>query len=331
MSATTSGAIRVLLDRLAAQDRALALRDIASGLTDTGDYAAAGNLADMLQSYPDADADGILQKFLLDSIADGHAKPAAFVCRSSPSILAALSKRASRSLDAEAASLRANGSFITDDSFHPEYSGSSSDQFSDIVQCNLGFLLHVFRLSSDDRPLDIGQDVARSMIPYLLAKDESSFSTAREAMFALLGAIQRRTVIVEDIATEPSFHQEIWSSCIESVSRVTDENPHYSTALQIWLRWLDLPLDPDLCRDLFNSDEYWEVLLYGLFDEHDFESIKACLHIIRMSLALAVEQDIEVQCSHVKLVGTKAAKSKSNVMEQVSQFPFLSVISHDTH
>ncbi|GAB7339569.1 hypothetical protein MBLNU457_6174t1 [Dothideomycetes sp. NU457] len=310
MAVTVPGAFRVLLDHLSSQDRASALRDIASGLSQTGDYAAAENLSDALQSYPDPDTTELLQKFLLDSIALGHAKAAALVCHNSPSILDVLLKRTASSLNAEAASLRANGSFITDDTFCPEYSGSSSDKFSGIVQCNLGFLLHVFRLSSEQRPLHINQNVARSIIPYLLAKDESSFRTSRDAMFALMGAIQRRTVIVEDDATGTPFHHEIWSSCIDSVFSITDENPHYSTALQIWLRWLSLPPNSGLCQRLFNSDQYWEILLHGFYDQHDFESLKAYLHIIRMSLAIAVEQDIEVQCSYMKLVGTKASKMK---------------------
>lgn len=318
MSTTVSGALRVLLDYLSAQDRALALRSIASGLTVTGDYAAAENLADMLQSYPDSAATELLQKSLLDSIALGHAKTAAFVCRNSPSMLDVLLKRASGSLDAEAASLRANGSFITDGCFHPEYSGSSSGDYSGTVPCNLGFLLHVFRLSSDRRPLRIDQNVVWSIFPYLLAKDESAFYTSRETMFALMRAIKSRAVIVEDIAT---VHQELWSSCIEPVFRLTDENPHFSTALQMWLRWLNLPLNAELCHKTFNNDEYWDSVLSALFDEHDFESIKACLHITRMSLAIAVEQDIEVRCSHVKLVGTRAAKCRSNVMKQVHVSP----------
>jgi len=316
MSVTVPGAFRVLLDHLSAHDRASALRDIASGLMDAGDYAAAENLAGILQSYPDPDATELLQRFLLDSIALGHAKAAALVCRNSPSILDVLMQRASTSLDAATASLRrADDSFITDECLDPEYTESSSDEFSGIVQVNLGFLLHVFQLSSDKRPLGIDQNIARSIMPYLLVKEESSFSIARQAIFALMGAIQRRAVIVEDIATGPSFRQEIWSSCIGSIFELTDENPHYSTALQMWLRWLNLPLDPDLCYKTFNNDGYWQILLYGLFAEHDFESIKACLHITRMSLAIAVEQDIEVQCSHVKLVGTKAAKCRSNVIK----------------
>jgi len=309
MLAVSPNAFRVLLDRLPPPDRALALRDIARGLVDSNDYAAAEHLAVVLKDYPDPDATGLLQEFLLASIGSGYAKPVALVCLNSSSIRDELLEKTSSGLNSEATTLRTQEAFITDGCFHPDYRGSSSGVFSGVVQCNLGFLLHIFRLSSIDNSLDINQSVLRSIFPYLLAKDESYFSTARDAMFALMGAIQRRTVVVIGSATEPSLNQEIWSSCVGSITRMVEDSPHFPTALQIWLRWLDLPLERDLCHKIFNNDEYWEVLLYTLF-EGGYEQIKACLHVMRMSMAIAVERDVEVRSTHMTLVGTKSAKSK---------------------
>jgi len=313
MSTVSGNVFRVLLDRLPPSDRALALRDIARGLHESQDYNAAKHLTGVLEDYPDGDATRLLEEFLLASIGSGDAKSVAFVCINSTNVRDVLLSKASTSLDLEAVSLRADLGFIEDGCFHPEYSGSSSgpslDIFSGVIQCNLGFLAHVFCMTSTDNALDINQSVARSIFPYLLAKDEAQFTTARDAIFALLGAIRRLTVTVHGSPTGPTLNQEIWSSCVHSITVLTDESPHGTTALQIWLRWLDLPLERDLCHKLFNDDEYWEVSLYTLF-EGGYEQIKSCLHIMRMSIAIAVEQDIEVRSTHIKLVGTRSAKSK---------------------
>jgi len=315
-----SDVLRRLLARLPESERCHAVREIANGLgEDARSYSAARSLAILLDDFPDEIASGTLYNFLLSSIRQGAAKSVANSCINSvqirDSLLATISTLLYRHLSGRLGGQDGDGSVVS----RPDISRLCED--SRLRRCDqivgdsvppsdavnyLSFLMHLFRRSSTVPSISVGRSVLDYVFSFLFARESSLHTAALGAAFALLRAMQDGHVTVDLEKARKSFSWQLWD-CIELLI----VNGRYS-AYQLWLRWLSLPSQTASLRYAINGMQYWTLIQQALV-HGDFEQRKASLHILRTTLDIAVDQELDVECGHLMLHGTKAEKGKWNV------------------
>lgn len=290
---TQAALAHVFLAHIPLTDRGSAIRDLAAHV----DNNTLGLVAALTRENHDEQAEQYLSRFLVRSIEAGENSAASSICLRYAHIRKALLDHADKELQTALSFLQRrpkNSGLIIPPADHVsaeqvqagEHISRSPEDNIQLTVAYLDFFKSMCRITSEDMGLAISENTFTALFALLAASTPSIASSARDACFAFLAAYADGHLNITGLSDDQNrFDGHMWHS-VNSLLVHGPSNTYPTTAYAIWLRWLNLSGGLKASTNLMQTDEYWRHLLTALASG-DIEQRKLCLHILRLSVAMA--------------------------------------------
>ncbi|KAI5275972.1 hypothetical protein E4T47_01157 [Aureobasidium subglaciale] len=291
----------ILLSRIPTEsERYSSVRELASNIDNT----TLGLVAALADLCPDEEANVHLNEFLIRSIEQNDASPAAALCVQYPRIRNALLHWTDRELHICFSQLLRqpeNTEFVVPvekilivDPFVSHYDPELGvdRQLDELVKTTilyLSFTKQLFRSPISDKTFTVSSPIVSAIFGLLASSNADIATAAKDTILAFLAAFKAGTFTFSYYKTDPDeLDRHLWQ-CIRNLLDFSERSSYKTTAYTIWLRWLDLDTHGYSRQVALQKDPYWKYLLgtLGQSSQGDTEQRKICLHVLKKSISIS--------------------------------------------
>ncbi|KAI5203365.1 hypothetical protein E4T39_04176 [Aureobasidium subglaciale] len=290
----------IFLSRIPESECYSAVRDLASNL----DSTTLGLVAALADQCPDEETNVHLNEFLIRSIEQDDAAPAAALCVQYPRIRNALLHWTDRELHICFSQLLRqpkNTEFVVPvekilivDPFVSHYDPELGvdrdlDELVKTTILYLSFAKQLFRSPISDKTFTVSSPIVSAIFGLLASSNADIAIAAKDTILAFLAAFKAGTFTFSHYKPDPDeLDRHLWQ-CIRNLLDFSERSSYKTTAYTIWLRWLDLDSHGYSRQVALQKDPYWKYLLgtLGQSSQGDTEQRKICLHVLKKSISIS--------------------------------------------
>lgn len=305
---TPKGLAKFFLEHIPKDDRSQTVKDFATSAFAANEPSTISFLADLLSHGPHFAARWELRNHLFEMVLGGQFNEVADICEQHRELEDSLLEKSFNHLYAIVKALRTRDqiyeitvSLPQDEELDLDDLASAepvlppnTDEQARLATCCLSFVRLILRSDKGLAMSMVQVGLLECGITLLGSSNEAIYKSAEAFVSTFISQSGSKTaeIVINGGESPVSLFQwynlRIWER-IESLAGNAWSNPHRTLGFNLWLRWISMSDTVDL-KILLQQDSYWELLNAGL-QKGDSERRKACLHILRRSIAMAVKHD----------------------------------------